>query len=945
MPPFAAAPTTAPLAVDDTAGAEAAARFADAPAAFRALVAGAAGAAPYLARLIAAEHDWLAQADALSAEALRDTALARIGATEDLSADLRRAKRRIALLTALADLGGVWDLEAVTGALSDLAERALEAAVVALVAQARAAGRLPDGPDGSGGLFVLALGKLGARELNYSSDIDLILLFDESRYPGDDYPRIRKGFIWVAQALVKLLSETRADGYVFRTDLRLRPDPSVTPVCIGMAAAERYYEAQGRTWERAAFIRARAVAGDHAAGARFLEALQPFIWRRHMDFAAIQDAHDMRLRIRDHKGLGGPFALPGHDVKLGRGGIREIEFFIQTKQLICGGRAPDLRVARTRPALAALTAAGWVPPAPATRLDAAYVAHRTLEHRLQMIEDAHTHIYPAAADARARVAALAGQADLPAFEAAEAARFHAVHADVEAFFRPDAQGSAADPAADPAPAPDPWAGFPDPARAADIATAWPDLPALRSARARDLFARLAPQMATRLAAGADPDRALDAFDRFLRGLPAGVQAFALFDANPNILDLLADICATAPRLAGYLGRHPRVFDAVLSPGFFDPLPAASDLTAALAGQLARAAGDYETVLDTARIWAREQAFRVGVQILRRIADTGEGAAGFTAVAEAVVAALLPHVVAEHARRFGPPPGNGLAILGMGKLGSREMTATSDLDLIVIYDPAGQGASEGAKPLAAPAYYARLTQALIAALTAPTAEGALYRVDMRLRPSGRQGPVAVGLTGFADYQTIRAWTWEHLALTRARVIAAAGPNGAAVAAGAQAAVAQALAVPRDPAQVVGDVRDMRARLLAEKPGGPAWALRDGPGGMLDIELALQTGRLLHAGGRARAPRRMLPDLTRAGWLSSAEAGDLDTTLGCLQTVQQITRLALDGDATDPGQGGPGLAALTAAALDLPDLETVARTLDTGKTRAARIVAAILDRTAP
>ncbi len=922
---FADRITRFPIAYDPAKGAAVAALFADLSPTIVKLIEGTAGCAPYLANLMETEVEWITQALGGAPEEALNDALTQIGTPEpaQLGPTLRRAKRRVALLVALCDLGGLWDLDAVTGALSDLADRALQTAVSTLVGAAQAAGQLPkvDAPDG--GLFVLAMGKLGARELNYSSDIDLIFLFDESLYPAEDYQTVRKQFIRITQALVKAFGPGSDGGYVFRTDPRLRPDPSVTPVCIGMGAAERYYEAQGRTWERAAFIRARTAAGDTGAGARFLSDLTPFIWRRHLDFAAIQDAHDMRLRIRDHKGLGGAFYLPGHNVKLGLGGIREIEFFVQTKQLICGGRDRNLRSSRTRPALRDLAAAGWIPEDLAQDLGRAYVAHRTLEHRLQMLDDAQTHIFPKSPEARARLAAFCGHTDIDAFEEAEGARFLRVNTRVERFFSPTpGRGSKGE---------DPWAALPDPEATQAMVDAWQTLPALKSDRARWLFDRLAPSIAARLNGAADPSYALSKFDSFLRGLPAGVQVFALFEANPQILDLLVDICATAPRLAEYLGRNASALDAVLSPDFFQPLPAPNTLAAELADRLARSP-DYEARLDAARIWVREQTFRVGVQLLRQITSPPEAAQGYSAIAEATLQALVPYVIAEVARRHGDPPGAGLAILAMGKLGSAEMTARSDLDLIIVYDAPLDAMSEGARPLATPAWYARFTQTLVAALSAPTAQGALYEVDMRLRPSGRQGPVATSLSGFVRYQREDAWTWEHLALTRARVVAGTPQVVTAL----NKALQTTLSAPRDPAKVFADVREMRDRLAAKTSVDP-WELKAGPGRMLNIELILQMGKVLTPGIAAVAPREMIAPLVEAGWLSAPDGTVLDSTLTHLSAIQQLTRLALEGT-YDPGKGGPGLAGLLAKATGQTDVDHLLKTL-TDQTEAA---AAVIDR---
>ncbi|MXU66297.1 bifunctional [glutamine synthetase] adenylyltransferase/[glutamine synthetase]-adenylyl-L-tyrosine phosphorylase [Rhodobacteraceae bacterium KN286] len=903
-----------------------------------ALLRGAAGCSPYLDGLIRREADWLGAALAQEPEVEAQAVLDAIGgdSLSSLGASLRQAKRRLALLTALCDLGGVWDVPAVTGWLTRLADRAVEASLAHLVGAAVARGKLTlpagEGEDRFGGLFAIAMGKMGAGELNYSSDIDLILLFDESRYPPEDYAQVRTAFIKIAQGMVKLLSENTADGYVFRTDLRLRPDPSVTPVCIGAGQAERYYESFGRTWERAAFIKARICAGDRAAGAAFLNDLQPFIWRRHLDFAAIQDAHDMRLRIREHKGLAGPITIPGHDMKLGRGGIREIEFFTQTRQLICGGRDPDLRAPGTLAALDALVGKGWVAGADRDRLHAAYLDHRRIEHRLQMLEDAQTHAIPEPEERRLRLAHFCGTDDLAGFEAELAARLAEVHGLTERFFTPDKQEETAPGT------PEGLArfGFARPDLAFATIESWQGRPALRAQRAREIFNRLLPGVLERLGASRDPDASLAEFDAFLRGLPAGVQILSLFEANPSLLDLLTDICGLAPELARYLGRNAGVLEAVLTPDFFEPLPDAAALEAELQDEVAQA-GDYEQVLDFTRKWLKEKQFQVGVLLLRQISDPGEAAGAYSDLAECCIRVLLPHVSAHIARRHGPPPGRGAAILAMGKLGSREMTVSSDLDLIVVYDAAGAEQSDGPRPLPVSTYYARWTKALLSALTVQTAEGSLYEVDMRLRPSGQQGPVATSLAAFADYQCNQAWTWEHLALTRGRVVA----GDDTLAADVTAAARHALEKPRDRAAVLGDVREMRARLAQAnaKAAGDPWEVKRGPGRMLDVELLVQTGALLHPAHPQGQARDLLPQLVACGFLNGAEAETLGESLRLTGTLQQILRLA-QPDGGNPEEGGPALQGLLLRATGAADMEALRTGLGAATAGAAQVVDRVL-----
>ncbi|PZQ46712.1 MAG: bifunctional [glutamine synthetase] adenylyltransferase/[glutamine synthetase]-adenylyl-L-tyrosine phosphorylase [Rhodovulum sulfidophilum] len=919
----------APRPHDRARAGEIDALFADLAEAPRALLTGAAGCSPFLDGLMRRDADWLREALAQAPE----TALAAVFAEMEvgdpaipLGNRLRIAKRRVALLTALADLGGVWPVLTVTGALTELADRAVALGLRALVAEEIARGKLKVDPAEVGdtaGMFVLAMGKMGAGELNYSSDIDLIVLFDETRHDPDDYGDVRRVFIRVTQRLVKLLSEITAEGYVFRTDLRLRPDPSVTPVCIATEPAENYYESVGRTWERAAYIKARPCAGAIDAGWAFLERLRPFIWRRHLDFAAIQDAHDMRLRIREHKGLTGPLKLMGHDVKLGLGGIREIEFFTQTRQLITGGRDTGLRQRDTLGALAALTEKGWVESRVAEPLRDAYLAHRVLEHRLQMIDDAQTQKMPTTEAGLARLIDFCA-ADPATFETELLDRFRAVHALTEPFFAPGAE---------PAPAP-PEVDFADAEAAEAVMRGWSGLPALRSERARVIFRRLLPRLLARLGAAPSPDQTLLRLDAFLRVQPAGVQLFSLMEANPRVLDLIVDICASTPELARTLGRHAGVLDAALTRDFYRPLRGAADLRYELARRLEEADG-YEAALNVARAWTRERLFRIGVHLMRGISGAEEAGTAYSAVAEAVLAAVTPLVARDFATRHGPPPGAGAVVVAMGKLGSREMTASSDLDLIVIYDAEGAETSEGKRPLPVSTYYARLTQAIIAALSAPMAEGILYEVDMRLRPSGRQGPLATSLAAFAAYQSDEAWTWEHLALTRARVVA--GPHGLSERVGA--AIDAVLATEHDPAKVLGDVRDMRRRLAGAKEAAAVdpWEVKLGPGRMMDIELLAQTGALLHGLTRLHRPRRMLTRLRRVGWLTGPEADALEGAHGAFAATQQIMRLASDRT-RDPAEMGPGLVTLLLEATGQDSLEALRATL----ARSAEVAAAIITR---
>ncbi len=945
MTQFSAQITRCPIPFDGAMGREVAAEFADLPGPLRDLIAGVAGCSPYLKALLLRHGGWLRAAVSDDPQVAVDSLLEGLAAANlaSLPADLRLAKARLALLVALADLGGVWGTMAVTGALTRLADRAVQVCVQHLVADEIRRGKLPGaGPsdaDAGAGLVVLAMGKMGAHELNYSSDIDLICLFDQDRY-GADAADARTAFVRVVRRMSSILQDVTDQGYVFRVDLRLRPDAAVTPVCLSMAAAERYYEAEGRTWERAAYIKARPCGGDLAAGARFLAGLTPFVWRKHLDFVAIQDAHEMRQRIRAHRGLNGPLRLEGHNMKLGAGGIREIEFYAQTRQLIAGGRDASLRDPTTLGALDRLADKGWTSAADARALQGLYLAHREIEHRIQMLHDAQTHDLPTTPEGMARLAAFCAEPEAK-FRADLLARLTATDALTTEFFNP--AGGAPNQKAAAALPPEPDAVTPHlPAEAAAIIAGWQAYPALRSPRAQSIFGRLEPKLAARIARADAPLETLIALDGFLAGLPSGVQIFSLFEANPALVDLITDIAATAPSLARYLSRHSAVLDGVIGGSFFAPWPGQGALSAELASKLAGAV-DYESQLDAARIWQKEWHFRIGVHLLRGLISAEDAGAQYADLAGAVIAALWPVVAADFSVRHGPQPGRGAAVLGMGSLGAGRLNAASDLDVILIYDAQGAETSVGPRPLPVRQYFARLTSGFVTALSAQTAKGRIYEVDVRLRPSGRKGPVATSLAGFESYQRTEAWTWEHLALTRARVMA----GDAGLAADIEALRREIIAEKGRGAGLHADVADMRARLAAARPHAlPQWEAKAGAGRMLDIELAAQT-LALSCGCPARATLDQLQAGQIAGNVPQTDALALAQAYNLMTRLQTALRLLGDGGspmASDPTALGAGGRAFVAAVTARP----VAALADAVATHAARsdaIITALLQTAKP
>ncbi len=864
-----------------------------------------------------------------------------------LTAALRVEKRRAALVIAIADLAGLWPLARVTAALSDFAEGALRVVVHHLLASAQTAGNLAPGDLAKSGFIVLGMGKLGARELNYSSDIDLILLFDAERTPYTGRRDVQAFFIGLSQELVQLMAERTAHGYVFRTDLRLRPDPGSTPPVVALGAALSYYESAGQNWERAALIKARPVAGDIEAGAAFLAELRPFLWRKNLDFAAIQDIHSIKRQINAHRG-GAKIAVEGHNIKLGRGGIREIEFFAQTQQLIWGGRKPELRLARTLDALNALVAADLVTAEANEQLTEAYHFLRKLEHRLQMIDDAQTHTLPTDPAALHRVAILMGFATTEDFARALIAELSAVEGVYMHLFEEAPSLSAPGNLVFTGTEDDPDTletlaklGFADPSAVSSVVRGWHHgrYRATRSQRARELLTELMPGLLAAFGASPNPDTALLRFDSFLQRLPAGVPIFSLFYNNPRIMGLVAEIMGAGTRLADAVARRPMLLDAVLATSFFEPAPPpqalATELDALLDG-----ATHYEEMLDLARRWVSERKFKIGVQLLRHWLNGETSGAAFADIAETAIKCLLPRVIAEFEHGNGKVAGGEMVVLGLGKLGSREMTITSDLDLVFIYDaPESVEASDGPRPLPVLTYYTRLSQRFINALTALTAEGGLYDVDMRLRPSGTSGPAASSFTAFKRYHQELAWTWEQMALTRARIIAGAPRLAAAT----QQEIRAILTRARDLGQLAIDVDDMRRRIEESHRDPPFWDVKHRRGGMLDIEFINQYLQLRTAAERPAVLNVNTVDalrgLERAGILAAGAADDLVQALTLWRNVQGLLKLTAE-EPFDEAAAPPALKAILAAGAGSVDFGTLKEDMEAAALRARSHYDAIL-----
>ncbi|MEP5937798.1 MAG: bifunctional [glutamate--ammonia ligase]-adenylyl-L-tyrosine phosphorylase/[glutamate--ammonia-ligase] adenylyltransferase [Erythrobacter sp.] len=813
--------------------------------------------------------------------------------TQDVAVALRREKLALATALAIGDLAGAFPLSQVMGELSEFADRALTQAINAAIIR-----RMPDAQPH--GMFGLALGKHGAGELNYSSDIDPILLYDPDTLPRRERDEPGEAAQRYAREVVNTLSENTAEGYVFRVDLRLRPASEVSPLAISCPAALSHYESSALAWERAAFIRARSASGDIAAGEEFLAAINNFIWRSSLDYGAIEEIRRLTQRIRAN--YDGP-QTPGaeFDLKHGRGGIREIEFFAQTHQLIHGGRDRSLRVRGTRGALDALANSGHIPVAEASALGDAYDRLRVIEHRLQMVNDRQTHALPSG-DALDSVARLDGLDNGAALVAEITQITDRVAAAYDTLIGEDEgpEGLGAKPAS----LSDQLSkrGFADPGRLAQRIAGWRDgrYRALRSPAALSAFDALLPALIDAFADADDPDRALLRWESLLTHASSAINLFRLLEARPALLDQLVAILTLAPTLADELGRRPGLLDTLIDHSALDLPGSVEQLAARMEAGVTP--GDYERQLDRIRLVTGEVRFALGLQLIEAHHDPLEIAEALSRTAEAALLvayrATCEEFASNHGRVEGPDGNNELIVLGLGRFGGGALTHASDLDIIFLFTGESGTESNGKRPLGATHYFNRLAQRISGALSVPTAQGALYEVDTRLRPQGTQGPLAVTVEAFARYQRESAWTWEHMALNRARVLVGSGSVHKQL----SDVIEEVLHQPRDLDNLRDAVLTMRRDMAAHKPPkGPldAKLLR---GGLVDLEFLVHYLQL-------RDRTAFSPDLSSA-IAQLCEAGLLPQEVAPAHRL--MTRLLVAGRLLAPDQQPPPPAASKALA---------------------------------
>jgi len=803
------------------------------------------------------------------------------GEGAEVSTALRRERSALALGLGVADLAGALPLERIMSELSALAERSLDRALAAAIAE-----RTPG--EAARGFAVVGLGKLGGHELNYSSDVDLVFLYDPAHLPRRAREEPDQAALRIGQRVVELLQKRTEEGYVFRVDLRLRPSPEVTPIVLPVDAAISYYESSALPWERAAFIRACLAAGDAEIGRYFLDAIHPFVWRRSLDFGAIGEIRSLTRLIRGHYAQGQAFG-PGYDLKRGRGGIREVEFFVQIHQLIHGGREPELRAASTMAALAALARARRIGGEDEATLREAYRLYRTIEHRLQMVDDLQTHVLPrdsGALDNVAHLHGLGGGGELLDLLVPHVAQVEAIYdrlgADEESRLPTHAEALEASLVE---------VGIADAAAARARIENWRSgrIRSLRTAAAREAFEAMLPVLVEAFGRAPEPMRALNRFEDLIAGLPTGVNFYRLLEARPALARHLAAILSHAPALADQLGRRPELLDGLIDATAFAPAPPVDALVRDFA-RSDRSDDDYQLMLDRVRRRVNERRFALGVQLVTAEADPIDVAEGNSRIAEAAINVLAAAATAEFEQQFGRVPGSELLVLGLGRLGGEALTLVSDLDLVYLFSGTHEAESDGPRPLRATDYFNRLAPRITAALSVPTAAGPLYDVDTRLRPNGADGMLAVSVESFERYQSEHAWTWEHMALLRARPLF--GSEEARTELGR--IIDTVLRQPRDPARLTADAVRMRADIARHKPPAGPLDIKHGPGGLIDLEFAVHTLQLRHRLGLFPRLEVALAELAEAGLVSSG----IDPALRLLTRMLVMFRLVSPSTAEPP-----------------------------------------------
>ncbi|WHO93304.1 bifunctional [glutamate--ammonia ligase]-adenylyl-L-tyrosine phosphorylase/[glutamate--ammonia-ligase] adenylyltransferase [Xanthomonas campestris] len=801
---------------------------------------------------------------------------------QEWAAQLRRYRAAASARLVWRDVLGLDDVDATLAGATTLAETCLQCALQALEQQFATRHGQVIAEDGSvQRLVVFGLGKLGGGELNFSSDVDLVYAYPQAGQSDGARPlAAEEYFARLGQQLAKLLDETTADGFSHRVDLRLRPFGSAGRVALSFNGMDQYFQREGRDWERYAWLKARAVAGDIAAGEAWLETLRPFVYRRYLDFTALDGLRDMKAAITAEVARHARL----DDIKRGPGGIREIEFLAQSLQLIRGGREASLRERRLLPALQALVDLGQIDPPTGEALAEAYRFLRRVENRLQMLRDAQTHALPQGEPERERIALGLGYAHWQALLEALAPHRTRVAAEFAELLAPRVHATAPDTLADY------WRALPegdaapllgiglhDPGNAHHMLADFAQSSGVRalSDSARTRLDRVMPALLHAAIRATQPDAALRRVLGLLQATLRRTSYLALLDEQPSALARLVDVLSRSALLAERLAAYPLLLDELLDTRIAGPLPDRAALHAACVDTLQ--IDDPEAALRELNERRLALSFRIALATLDGRQQAVESTRQLAWLAEAVVQTVLQLAQTQLQAAHGQVPGGAFAIIGYGSLGGMELGFGSDLDLVFLYDhPRAVEASDGARPLESGRWFARLAQKVMALLGAETGAGRLYDIDVRLRPDGGKGALVSSLASYREYQRERAWTWEHQALVRARAVA----GDAALCEAFVQVRRETLTRVRDPALLHEDVRKMRARMRSELDRSDAGRLdlKQGAGGLVDLEFLLQAGVLGQAAQHpalllACATPALIDALVQVQWLPAESAAPL------------------------------------------------------------------------
>lgn len=835
--------------------------------------------------------------------------------TADLDETLRVFKEIDYLRVGCRDLAGLADVREVMAELSDLAAACIEIAVDFHWQRLTEKHGAPWSGPGKG-FVVLGMGKISGRELNFSSDVDLMFLRrpEEGQTSGPHSVPVIRFYESLAQAVTQSLSRVTENGFVFRVDLRLRPEGEKGELVPSLSNALAYYLDWGRTWERAALMKAVPLAGDRALGAEFIRRLEPFIYRKYLDYSTIDEMREMKLRIQSTL-----MRKPGINIKLGQGGIREVEFFVQALQLINGGRNPAVRSPSTCESLGLFRQAGLLDDGTAQALQEAYLFFRMVEHRIQINHQLQTHELPRTADEQLELARRAGYRNDALREFLEdldaqrhfvgelfASLFHGPSEDVVDQCGPVARSIVEH-------IPDETAGvellakhgFKEPVACYPILKDLlvPSDRRLHSDRSRRLLERLAPLLLDELLNAPEPDTALRALDRYISSLHSRSSYLATLLENPATARFLVKILGESRFFAELLIRHPQAIDSLIGRWTMQHPKEKEPLEHELAERLGFC-GDYEEELDTLRIFKHEQILRIGVSHLSGEVDSVTARWLVTELAEVCLDAGTQVAMKEMTRKFGAwnfAVELPFVILGMGKLGGMEMSYLSDVDVIFVYDPP----SETIGRFSAHEWFSRLGNRLISVLSVPTAEGVVFEIDTRLRPSGQKGPLVSSLESFREYHRTTSKLWEKQSLVKARSVV--GPEH--LRGEVDQIVAECVLRTETTAEDLQEIARLRRRMEKElAQEGPTHVdLKTGAGGLVDVEFYVQGNILMHA---SRHPEVLchntleaLAALRNAALVDDHSFKVMDTGYRFLTTLEDrlrlmehrsVDRMALEGE---------------------------------------------------